>query len=111
MFYWLLVWFLTSAVLLLTSYFVPGFIISGFSSALIASVLIGVLNIFFRPILLFLTLPINILTLGLFTFVVNAIILKMTAFFLKGFEIKTWLAAIIAAVFISIVQSILFLLF
>jgi putative membrane protein len=111
MLYWLVVWFLTSSVLLLTSYLVPGFKIAGFSSALMASVFIGILNIFIRPILLFLTLPINILTLGLFTFVVNAIILKMTAFFLKGFEIKSWTAAIIGAILISIIQTVVFFFF
>ncbi|MDO9183447.1 MAG: phage holin family protein [Bacteriovorax sp.] len=105
------VWFLTSLVLLITSFIVPGFQVTGFGVALIASVLIGILNIFLRPILLFLTFPINLLTLGLFTFVVNAIVLKITAFIIKGFEIKTWTAAIIGAVLIAIIQALIFLVF
>lgn len=111
MLYWLLIWILTSGVLLLTSFFIKGFTISGYPAALVASVFIGLLNVALRPILLILTLPINILTLGLFTFVINAMILKITAYFLKGFEIKTWSASIIAAVFISIVQGFLLMFF
>lgn len=63
-----------------------------------------------RPILWFLTLPINILTLGLFTFVVNAIILKLAAKLLKGFDIDGWLPAILGAVVLAVIQSLIFML-
>jgi putative membrane protein len=102
------IWFLTSLTLLITSYVVPGFQVKGLSGALWASLIIGILNIFLRPILLILTLPVNILTLGLFTFVVNAIVLKIAASMLSGFEINGWLPAIFGAVILAIVQAVLF---
>jgi putative membrane protein len=104
----LLVWILTSVALIITSYVVPGFKISGFGAAMIASVVIGLFNAILRPILLFLTLPINILTLGLFTFVVNAIVLKLAASLLSGFEIDGWGSAIIGAVVLSLVHLVIF---
>ncbi len=100
----ILVWIFSAAALLLTSKMVKGFEINDFRSAMIASLVIGFLNMFLRPILLLLTLPLNILTLGLFTFVVNAIVLKSAAGILKGFNIKTWGDAIIGAVVLAIVQ-------
>jgi putative membrane protein len=100
----ILVWILSAAALLLTSKMVKGFEIKDFGSAMIASLMIGFLNMILRPILLLLTLPLNILTLGLFTFVVNAIVLKSAAGILKGFNIKTWGDAIIGAVVLAVVQ-------
>jgi putative membrane protein len=88
----------------LTSKIVKGFEIKDFTSAMIASIMIGLLNMILRPLLLLLTLPINILTLGFFTFVVNAIVLKAAAGILKGFNIKTWGDAVIGAVVLAIVQ-------
>lgn len=101
-------WLLTSVTFLLTSYVVPGFNVTGFGAALWASAIVGLLNMFLRPILLLLTLPVNIITLGLFTFVVNAIVLKIAASMLSGFEISSWWAAIFGAVILAIVQAILF---
>jgi putative membrane protein len=100
----ILVWFISAAALLLTSKLVKGFEIKDFSSAMIASLMIGFLNMILRPILLLLTLPLNILTLGLFTFIVNAIVLKSAAGILKGFNIKTWGDAILGAVVLAFVQ-------
>ena len=90
--------------LLLTSKVIKGFEIQSFGSAMLASFVIGFLNMVLRPILLLLTLPLNILTLGLFTFIVNAIVLKSAAGILKGFNIKTWGDAILGAVVLAIVQ-------
>ncbi len=104
MFYILFVWLLSALALLITSKFVKGFEIKTFKSALIASLLIGLLNAVLRPILLLLTLPINILTLGLFTFVVNAIVLRTAAGLMSSFKIADWMTAIIAAFVLAIVQ-------
>jgi len=104
----LLIWLLSSLGLLITSKLVSGFEIKSFGHALITSAVVGLLNLVFRPILLFLTLPINILTLGLFTFVVNAIVLKMASGLLKGFNIKSWTTAIIGALVLALVNMFLF---
>ena len=105
------VWVLTSLAIYLTAAITPGFALRGFGSAMIASMVVGLLNMTIRPILWFLTLPINILTLGLFSIVLNAIILKMTAGLLKGFDIKGWLPAIVGAIVLAIVQALLFWIF
>jgi len=104
----LIVWFISAICLLITAYVVPGFKINTFSSALIAVIIIGFFNMFLRPLLLFLSLPINILTLGLFTFVVNAVILKIAAGLMNSFEIASWTSAIIGALVLAIVQSLMF---
>ena len=96
-------WLVSALAILITAYVVPGFKVRSFGAACVASLVIGLLNWFIRPVLIFLTLPLNILTLGLFTFVVNAIILKIAAAVLKDFEIRGWFAAIIGAVILAIV--------
>lgn len=86
-------WVISSISVLLTSKIVPGFKIKGLFSALMAALIIGFANAFIWPILFFLTLPITIITLGLFTFVINAAVLKISAAILPGFEISGWWSA------------------
>lgn len=107
----LLIWLVSAVALLITSKLVDGFAIKDFKAALIASLIIGLLNAIIRPVLLLLTLPINILTLGLFTFVVNAIVLRMAAGMMKTFKIENWKTAIIGAFILVIVQLIMNLIF
>ncbi len=101
----LLHWIVSAVSLMLTAYLVQGFRVKGFGSALIAAVVIGLANIFVWPALIFLTLPLNILTLGLFTFVVNGIVLKLCAALLPGFVIETWAAAIFGAIVLTVISS------
>lgn len=100
----ILVWLLSAIALLITSKLVKGFEIKDFKSAMIASVIIGLLNAILKPILFILTLPINILTLGLFTFVIIAIVLRLAAGVVSGFKIDGWTTAIIAAIVLTFVQ-------
>lgn len=104
----LITWLLSAVCLYLTAAIVPGFKLQSFGASLWAVIVVGLFNMFLRPVLLFLTLPINILTLGLFTFVVNAIILKIAAKILKGFDIDGWIPAIIGAVVLAIIQALIF---
>jgi putative membrane protein len=97
---------IATLALLGTAYFIPGFKVNGFWSAMITAIIIGIMNILVRPLLLFLTLPLNILTLGLFTFVVNAIVLKLCAAFAPGFEIKNWRSAILGAIVLVIITNV-----
>jgi putative membrane protein len=108
MLYWIAIWFLTSIAFLITSYLVPGFKVVTLGTALWAAALVGILNVVLRPILILLTLPINIITLGLFTFVVNAMVLKLAASLIKGFEISNWTSAIIGAIILTLVHWALF---
>lgn len=86
--YLLLRWFISAATLLLVAYLVPGFHVSGWYAAFIAALVLGLVNALIRPIILVLTLPVNILTLGLFTLVVNAFMLYLVSTIVKGFEVN-----------------------
>jgi putative membrane protein len=98
-------WCVSAVALMMTAYLVPGFKVKSFTSALIAALVIGLANLIVWPILMVLTLPLNILTLGLFTFVVNAIVLRLCASMLSGFEIDSWISAIIGAFILAIVGT------
>lgn len=104
----ILTWIVVALALYLTAIIVPSFTIKSYGSALLSAILIGLLNALIKPILMFIAFPLNFLTLGLFTFVINAIILKLAARILPGFDIDTWTAAIIGALVLAIIQAILF---
>lgn len=94
----------TAATLLLVAYLVPGFAVASFYTALIVAVVLGLVNLIIKPIVVILTLPINILTLGLFTFVINALLLWFVASFIDGFSIDGFIPAFLGALIISIVS-------
>lgn len=97
-------WFFYALSLLFVAWVIPGISFVGFTSALIAAFVMGVVNIFIRPILLILTLPINLLTLGLFTFVINALMLLLVAKLVSGFTIDGFWAAFFGAIVLSILS-------
>jgi putative membrane protein len=97
-------WLTLTCAILFASYMLDGIHVSGFFSALGAAAILGILNAFFRPVALILTLPINILTLGLFTFVINAVMLKMASGVIGGFEVHGFWPAVIGALMISLVS-------
>jgi len=100
-------WLILSVSIILASYLIEGIEIKGFFSALFAAAVLGILNALFRPILILLTLPINILTLGLFTFVINALMLKMASGVIPGFEVHGFWTAILGSLIISFVSWLL----
>ena len=97
-------WLTLTVSILITAYIVDGIQVSGFFSALFAAAVLGILNAFFRPIALILTLPINILTMGLFTFIINAVMLKMASGVISGFDVEGFWAAVFGALLISVVS-------
>jgi putative membrane protein len=99
--------FLSTAVLLITAMIVPGIDILSWGAAVLACIIIAVLNVAVRPILSLLTLPITILTLGIFSFVINAILLYMTAGLIDGFNVEGWGSAFLGAIVLAIVQMIM----
>jgi len=103
----LIKWFILTLAVLLAAYLLEGIRVSGFFSALLAAAMIGFLNVFFRPILLVLTLPVNILTLGLFTFLINALILKMASGVIPGFDVQGFWTAVLGALLNSTVHWLL----
>lgn len=92
--------------LLVVAHFVPGVTISGLYPALIAAVMLGLLNAVVKPILIILTLPITIITLGLFVFVINAALFMFAASFIEGFAVSGFGSALLGSVLVSIITTI-----
>jgi putative membrane protein len=99
----LLVWLLNALALVVVAYAVPGIAVASFTSALIAALILGLVNAVIRPILVVLTLPVTIITLGLFIFVINALLFWFVGSFVKGFEVQGFLAGLIGSILFSIV--------
>jgi putative membrane protein len=99
----LLRWVLNALALMAVAYLYPGVQVTGFWSALIAALVLGLVNAILRPILIVLTLPINILTLGLFTFVINAVLFWFVAEIIKGFSVSGFVAALVGSVLYSLI--------
>lgn len=92
--------------LLLIAEFVSGISVDGFYAALVAAVILGLLNLVIRPILLILTLPITIVTLGLFAFIINATLFWFAASFIEGFHVANFWYALLGSLLMSIVSAI-----
>ncbi len=103
----LLSWVLKALALLLVAHFVPDIYMSGLDVALIAAVIIGLMNMLVRPVLVLLTLPITVLTLGLFILVINGCLFWAVGHYLQGFEVQTVMAGIIGAVAYSLISWLL----
>lgn len=90
--------------LLVVEYLVPGFVLSGFSAAIVAAIVIGIVNTFIKPILQLIALPISILTFGIFAFVINVFLLWGSSMVVPGFEISSFTTALIASVVLTFVS-------
>jgi putative membrane protein len=95
-------WLLLAAALLLVAYLYPGVAIKSFGSAMIAAFVLGLLNTLLRPILVLLTLPVTVITLGLFLFVINALMFYFAASVLDGFYVTGFVAALIGSLLYSL---------
>src|SRR5665213_318268 len=95
-------WLLLAAALLLVARIYPGVVVASFGSAMIAAFVIGLFNTLLRPILVLLTLPVTILTLGLFLFVINALMFYFAASVLQGLHVTGFVAALIGSLLYSL---------
>jgi len=100
----ILTWLLAACALLLVAYFYPGVQVQSFGSALIAAFVIGLFNMVLRPLLVILTLPVTIVTLGLFLFVINALLFWAAASVLDGFQVSGFWAALLGSVIYSAIM-------
>jgi putative membrane protein len=100
-------WLTLTGAIIITSYLLDGIHVSGFVSAFFAAAMLGILNALFRPILIILTLPINILSLGFFTFVINALLLKTASAVIQGFDVDGFWYAIFGSLIISAISWLL----
>ncbi len=99
---------LTAVAVFLIARFLPGVSVAGYGTAIIVAVVLALLNLIVKPILVLLTLPVTILTLGLFLLVINAIIILLADSFISGFGVDGFWIALIFSLLLSIFQSILF---
>lgn len=97
-------WVVSALAIIVAAYLVPGVTIGSFIGALILAVVLGALNLTLRPILLALTLPINILTLGLFSIVVNAIVILIAARIVPQFGVSGFWTAVIYAIVLAVIN-------
>jgi putative membrane protein len=100
-------WLLLTIAILLTPYLIDGIRVTGFFSAFFAAAVLGILNALLRPLLIVITLPINIFTFGLFTLVINALLLKMVSGVVPGFRVYGFWSAVFGSLIISLVSWLL----
>lgn len=91
----------------ITAQFLPGVSVDNFLTAIITAIVLGLINMFIKPIINILTLPINLLTLGLFSFVVNALMILLVSHFVTGFHVNGFIAALLFSIVLSLVNSVL----
>ncbi|WP_209020004.1 phage holin family protein [Allopusillimonas soli] len=103
----ILVWILNAVALLIVAYILPGITVASFGSALVAALVLGLLNTLVKPVLVLLTLPITIVTLGLFLLVLNALVFWFVGSVLKGFQVNGFWWALLGAIVYSIVSGLL----
>jgi putative membrane protein len=99
----LIVWLIATLAVIITAYILPGVKLSGFFAALVTALILGLISVFIKPLLILLTLPLNILTLGLFTFVINALMIMLTSAIVPGFHVDGFWWALLFSLVLSVV--------
>ena len=97
-------WILFSLAIVFVAWIIPGISVSSFWAALLVSIIIGLINTFIKPVLMFITLPINFLTLGLFTLVVNALLLMLAGWVARGFSVDGFWSALFGSIILSLLS-------
>lgn len=100
-------WLITTVAIIITAYLLPGVSVTGLVPALLAAMVLAIINVLLKPLLLVLTLPINILTLGLFTFVINALLVELTSAIVPGFYVASFWWALLFSLILSLVSGFL----
>ena len=103
----LAVWVINALALLLVAYLLKGIHVNGFGSALIAALVLGLVNTLIRPVLVILTLPVTLLTLGLFIFIINALLFLFVGNLLAGFQVASFGAALLGSILYSVISWLL----
>jgi putative membrane protein len=103
----LLVWLINAVALIAVAYLMPSISVSSFGAALVAALVLGLINAVVRPVLVLLTLPVTILTLGLFIFVLNGLLFWAVGTWLEGFNVGGFWAGVLGAILFSIVSWLL----
>jgi putative membrane protein len=100
-------WFVSGMAVFTAAYLLPGVHVDSFATALIVAIVLGVINAFVKPILFFLTLPITLVTLGLFSLILNAMMISLTDLLVSGLTIDSFWWALLFSILLSIITSFL----
>lgn len=101
-------WLLAAFAIIIAAYILPGITVSGFFAAFVTAVVIGLINVFVKPLVTFPTLPINILTLGLFMFVINAVLIMLAGAIVPGFSVQSFWSAFLFSLVLSAINYLIF---
>ena len=104
---WILKLLLTALAVLILEKILPGITVDNFTDAIWVAFAIGLLNSFVRPVLVFLTFPISVVTLGLFLFVINAVIIQLAGYFIDGFTVYSFWWALLFSILLSFLEPII----
>ena len=99
---------ITAALVMVISYFMKGVVVEQFTTAIIVAIVLGLLNLFVKPVLVLFTLPVTFLTLGLFLLVINAIIILLCDHFVDGFDVMSFWTALFFSIILSLSQSLVY---
>ncbi|MFM1877214.1 MAG: hypothetical protein RLZZ241_80 [Bacteroidota bacterium] len=100
--------FLTSIAVTLLAYLLPGISVDSFTTALLVALVLSLLNVFIKPVLVFLTLPATLISLGLFLLVINSTLILISSYLISGFRVSGFWSALLFSILLSILQSVLF---
>jgi putative membrane protein len=100
----LLQWLVSGLAIIITAYLLPGVRVTGFFAALVTALILGLINAFIKPVLILLTLPLNILTLGLFTLVINALLIMLAAAIVPGFSVQGFWWALLFGLVLAVIS-------
>lgn len=103
----LVVWLINAVALLAVAYVMPGIAVASFATALVAALILGLVNAVIRPMLVLLTLPVTIITLGLFIFVINGLLFWFVGSFIQGFVVSGFWAGVFGAIVYSLISWVL----
>ncbi|HCQ12773.1 phage holin family protein [Flavobacterium sp.] len=99
---------ITAALVMVISYFMKGVVVEQFTTAIIVAIVLGLLNLFVKPVLVLLTLPVTFFTLGLFLLVINAMIILLCDHFVDGFDVSSFWTALFFSIILSLSQSLVY---
>jgi len=98
-------WLVSALVILIAAYILPGVHVASLTAALVTAVVLGIINLFIKPLIIILTLPLTILTLGLFTLVINAFLILLASSIVPGFKVDGFWWALIFSIVLSVINS------
>ena len=100
-------WILFSVLIIFIAWIIPGISVSNFLAAMFACIIIALINLFIKPLVQFISLPINFLTLGLFSLIINALLLMLAGAITPGFEVNGFLSALFGSIILSLFSNLI----